>query len=347
MSWSDELTVIRRFLRDPNGLIWPEVFLRHLYNDLQQDFQLQTHVLEDVTTQRVPQLYHYSYQQDWEYAHLPQSLTQFYQCLGQHDELVFCHRWEPQQRAGIEADVSDYGAHFTHPWEGYMLLAGEPIKMRFPSNFNSVKYIAYDEEPIHALTKKQVQSTDPSWITTQGEPVGYYSYDEMDNSYVLYPRPSTAFESDVDGDGAAFYEEGDTESDQTGVIAVRDGSTDSTEGSGASVDIVDTTNNVFMVYDVSPNDVTAWSEEPAFPVFLRKYIRFGVIGRAYGANTDGRIPSLSEYWLARYQLGIAFTKRFVRNRRSDRDYRLTTKSVAPRRRFRHPRLPDTYPAVNP
>lgn len=346
MTWADELTKIRRFLRDPNGNIWSEAFLRHLYNDVQQELQKKTRVREDVIGQRVPQLYHYSYQQDWEYAQLPQTLSQFYQCLAFHDDAVFCHRWEPQQKTGIAGDVSDYGAHFTQPWEGYHLLAGEPIKMRFPQNFNSAKFVAYDEEPIRATSRKQVQSTDPSYVTTQGEPIAFYPADETDNSYVLYPRPAVAFQSDIDGEGVAFYQSGDTESDTTGVIAVRDDSTPS-ESVGASVDIIDTVNNVFLVYDVSPNDVETLSDTPDFPPYLRKYIRYGVVSRAYGANTDGRIQSLSDYWRVRFDLGVEFVKRYVRNRRQDRDYRMTTKSVMSRRSRRHPRLPDTYPAVNP
>lgn len=347
MSWADELEKIRGFLRDPNGLIWQEPFLRHLYNDCQQDFQKKTHVLEDVIGQRVPQLYHFAYQQDWEYADLPDSLTQFYQCLSLHDYYVACHRWEPQQITGIEnADVADYGAHFTQPWEAYHLEAGEVVKQRFPSNCNAVKFMAYDEKPIGATTRKNVQSLDGSYINTQGTPIAYYPHDETDNSYVLYPRPSVAFQNDVAGEGVAFYEAGDTEDDDTGVIAIRDGSTP-TGSLGASVDIIDTINQMFVVYDVSPNDVTTISDEPAFPEFLRKYIRYGVISRAYGANTDGRIQSLAEYWGARWRFGINCVRQFVRNRRQDRDYRLTTKGLAPSRRYRHPRLPDTYPNVNP
>jgi hypothetical protein len=206
--------------------------------------------------------------------------------------------------------------------------------------------MAYDEEPIYAATRKNIQSCDASYVTTQGSPYAYYPHDETDNSYILYPRPPVAFQNDIAGEGMALYAAGDTEDDETGLIAVRDDSIPS--GSlGASVDIIDTVNQVFLVYDVTPNDVTTISDDPAFPVFLRKYIRYGVISRAYGANTDGRIQSLSEYWKIRFDLGVNFTKKFVRNRRQDRDYRMVTKGLTARRSRRHPRLPDTYPHVAP
>jgi len=113
------------------------------------------------------------------------------------------------------------------------------------------------------------------------------------------------------------------------------------------VDIVDTTNSVFMAYSVIPTEVRSASDEPDFPEFLRKYIRFGTVARAYGGNNDGRIRSLADYWQMRYTLGIEFAKRYVCYKRSDRDYRLSTSSMPASRRHRHPRLPDGYPHVAP
>lgn len=347
MTWAAELTRIRRMLRDPSGTIWSEAFLRHLYNDVQQDFQHKTGVLEEVTAQRVPAAYQYAYQHDWEFRFLPSDQSQFYQCLSQHDEKVFCHRWEPQEVTGIDADVSDYGIHFTQTWEAFMgETPGELVKMRFPHNFNTMKFIAYDEEPIEASNQKQVQSSDPSYITKEGEPFCYFPYDKTDNSYVLYPRPSTAFYNELSGDGGmALHADDDTEDTTTGQIAVRLSSSDS--DLGLSIDIIDTTYNVFMVYSVSPTEMQSAFDESDFQPFLQKYIRFGVISRAYGGNNDGRIRSLSDYWGVRYAMGIQFAKRYMRSRRQDRDYRLTTKTSVARRSHRHPRLPDGYPAVNP
>jgi hypothetical protein len=346
VSWSTELQKIRRLLRDPTGAIWSEPFLRHLWNDVSQDFQHMTNVLEDVVAQRVPAVYQFAYQFDWEWRFLPTDISQFYQCLQQHDEKVFCHRWEPQEVTGISADVADYGIHFTQPWEAYMSeTPGDLVKMRFPANFGTMRFVAYDEDPICALTRKQVQSADPSNVTKEGLPIGYYLYDDTDNCYVLYPRPSAAFDNELSGEAMALYAAGDTEDANVGQIAVRLSSSDS--DIGIPVDIVDTTNSVFMVYTVTPTEIRTGLDESDFPGFLRKYLRFGVASRAYGGNNDGRIRSLSDYWGLRYTLGIEFTKRYMRNRRQDRDYRLTTSRTPVRRSVRHPRLPDAYPATNP
>jgi hypothetical protein len=106
--WSDELKKIRRLIRDPDGNIWTDAFLRHLWNDVQQDFQNRTSVLEDVAAQRVPDLYHLTYMHDWEWRHLPTSVTEFYQCFGRHGDGTFTHLWEPQQTAS-----SSYNSHTT------------------------------------------------------------------------------------------------------------------------------------------------------------------------------------------------------------------------------------------
>jgi len=102
-----------------------------------------------------------------------------------------------------------------------------------------------------------------------------------------------------------------------------------------------------MIYDVDPTNIETASDDGDFPDFLKKYIRYGVISRAYGANTDGRIQSLSDYWSIRYLAGVEATKKFSRNRNNDRDYRLITGGASTRRTRRHPRLPSTYPVTNP
>ena len=348
MTWAAELVKIRRLIRDPDGNIWTDDILRHLYNDVQKDFQHKTKVLEDAAVQRIPGVYHFAYMYDWEYQELPTTLSSFYQCLNQHDEGVFCNRWETQEVTGISADVSDYGSHFTQPFEAYMgFVPGDPLRNKFPDNLRSLKYIVYDEKPIYRTTKKLLQSADPSYVTSEGTPRSYYEFDDIDGSYVLYPRPTTGFADELDGlEGPAWYIADDTEDVTTGTIAVRAGDFASSNV-GASFDVIGVTNNVFMIYDITPVDIdTAW-DEGDYPDFLKKYIRYGVISRAYGGNTDGRIPSLEKYWDTRYVAGIKVTKKFNLNKHNDRDYNLVTHGTPNVRTRRHARLPDKYPAVYP
>ena len=345
MTFAVDLKIIRRFLRDPDGNIWSDDYLRHAWNDIQRDLQVKTSVLEDIAAQRIPDLYHMSYQHDWEWRYLPSSRTEFYQCLRKFDGRVFCHSWEPQHLSGIDPDTTDLGAHFTQPWEAFVLTPGEEVRLKFPRNFSAVKFIAYDEEPILPTTRKMVQSSDPSHVSREGRPIAYYPHESVDKSYVLYPRPSTSHTDDISGEGIAFYVSGDSEDDEFGSVALRTGSNEA--GSGVSMDIIGTADSVLMIYEVSPADLQNEDQESDFPQFLRKYIRYGVLGRAYHANTDGRIPSLARLWESRYEMGINLVKRYVRSRANDRDYRLMTKGGSVGRRSRHPRLPDTYPNVGP
>lgn len=336
MTWTADLEKIRYFLRDPNGAIWSEAALRHMYNDVQQDFAHKTQYLEDVAVQRVPGLYQGSYLYDWESKYFEGRL---YHALRPHDEHVVCAAWEAQEIAGLDSDAADSGLHFTQPWESYMGTPGDPVKFRLPDNLTSVLFIAYDRQTIGGTTKKAVQSQDASYVQTQGTPQAYYAWDQYDA--VLYPRPSVGFSNETEGEGIVLFEDGDSEDVSTGDVALRTGSFETDEG--AAFDILDATDNLFMVYRARPADMTTGSDEPDFPAFLRRYVIFGVIGRAYSANTDGRIKSLGGLWDSRYQLGVNIVKRYMRNRRQDRDYRLSAASS--RVRSRAPRLPSTYPAV--
>lgn len=343
--WMDDLAIVRRYLRDPAGNIWTDAVLRHLWNDVQSDLQHKTLVLEQVSAQRVPDLYHVAYQYDWEWLNLPDQFTEFYQCLQRHDQYVFCHSWEPQEITSIASDTTDVGVHFTQPWEAFMgLVAAEEIRMKFPRNLRAVKYIAYDEQPIVSTTRKFVQSSDSSYLTSQGTPVAYYPHEALDKSYVLYPVPSVAFVDEVIGDGVAFFVEDDSEDVTGGTIAIRTGSSE-TANSGVSVDVVEAADNVLIVYEVAPREIETISDESDFPQFLTRYVRFGVLGRAFAANTDGRNAKLAQLWASRYAVGVNTVRRYMRNRHNDRDYRLTTKPTARAGRRRLPRLPSTYPAV--
>ncbi len=382
MTWGAELVKIRRLLRDPSGNIWSDGQLRRLWNQVQYDLQSRTTVLQTVRTQRVPGLWQIAYMHDWEHQYLPETLSSYYQCLSRHGGAVFCHRWEPQTVSEAGSDVSDYGAHFTQPWEAWAgLTPAQKIRNQFPANMRSLRYIAYDEEPLSFTTEKRVQQSDISYITNEGRPFAYYEGEDVEASYVLYPRPSTGFSDELSGDGVFLYssdeDTGDAEASGQHVPGphqpgphqpgphIPSGGSSSSGGSGAfgqvvvfegygesgegvSIDAITTIDNVFMVYDVSPLEVQTETDPTDWPQFLQKYVRYGVVARAYGANTDGRIPSLSQYWLRRYLGGVKVIEKFKINRRNDRDYSLTTKGIpAKRARRRLPRLPDTYPAVGP
>lgn len=181
---------MRRFLRDPNGNIWSRPLLVNLFNDAQRELQVKTRYLEDVQAIRVPPLYHAAYLNDWEWAYLP-SGSQFYKALKdyQQGDYVICYQWESQ--LDNNGDAVDEGVHFTQPWEAFVgETPGDQVRIRFPSNFHTAKFIAYDREPIEYVTKKQLQLTDSSYQTRTGRTFAYYREDSLDNSFIPYPLPT-------------------------------------------------------------------------------------------------------------------------------------------------------------
>lgn len=346
MDLEAQIKRIRRFLRDPDANIWDDDTLINLYNDVQEDLQNKTLILEDLRAIPVPQTYQFAYMHDWEWQYLPSTVTRFYQCFNhnQQSDLISIHDWEQQQLWSIDPDVSDVGAHFSQPWESFFTTPGEEVKMKFPEDFRQLKHISWNREPLEFKQKSEIMWMDPSYKQYTGNPVCYYRPDELDNEFVLYPRPEES--NWIDGDGMSLFEDGDTVSDEEGTILRRYESTLS-QTEGIAVDIVDADHNVILFYTQNTRDLEVVTDVSSLPIYLRKYVEYGVISRAYGANTDGRIASLSDFWMKKYELGIEVIKRYKFHRHKDRNYKLKTKGTMLSTRKKHPRLPSTYPHVDP
>lgn len=405
LNFGQQLVRIRRFLRDPNHNIWTDDFLKNIYNDCQKEIQIKTGYLEDVSVLGIPPLYQWAYLYDWEWSFMDGS--KFHQALQYHQQgdFAFCYFFEPQVDLGFSSDANDWGSHFTQPWEAWTsLVPGEVVSIKFPDNFHSVQMLAYDREPLESVRRKDVTQRDTSYVTYHGEPRWYWREDDLDNSFVPYPRPTTVvwndvkeqsdpdfiythsweadehdgtgsnwtrtdstnerqhvflwesdssltdymrgmyvFEAGLSGAGMVLYVEDDT-TDVVGTVSLRTGSLFNQE-EGVAIQVLEDTSNFLLVYDITPEDVQTNQDESDFPIFMRKYIEHQTISRAYGANTDGKIQSLSDYWKYRYEVGVGLIQRFMGKKKEDRDYRLVTSSRDALRTKRHPRLPSSYPAV--
>ncbi len=395
MIFSEQLARIRGKLRDPQGKIWARSLIMDTFNDCQKEIQVKTKFVEGIDVIEIPPAYDASHMHDWEWRHLPEGSDRVYRCLRYSEQggFTFISRFESEMYFGRDNDIPDEGDHFTHPWEGMMCTPGETIRFKFPSDFHSTIYIAYDRKPLDFEQKKFIQMADQSYVSTDGEPVCYYREDDLDNEFVLYPRPQPNFDDEttivyvfthswedglLSGDGEMFgtlgsstyiylwelgntsqaddgihsmfeleegplsqYAVGDS-ADVFGVTSFREGDLLSQE-TGFSTDIMDDEGNVVLIYNAIGQDVESDADESNFPKFLRKYIEYGVLEQCYGANNDGRIQSLAEYWRYRYMTGIQMIKKFMIVRKQDRTYCMTSSVPIPRNQ-RHPRLPSNYPA---
>lgn len=345
-TWSDHLSKIRRYLRDPAGNIWSDDLLKTIFNDIQKEFQHKTGILENVMALRTPPLYQQSYMYDHEWNQLPSANSQFYQVFHYHQQsnTVCSYNWEGQVLNRVNDAAPEEGARFTQPWEAFMSLAPATyVPYRFPSNFESLKFITWDREPIGFTTRKEIQRRDSAYITHVGRPIAYYRPDDLDNSFVPYPKPSTAWTDELVGgeSGMVLFNSNDTVDAETGTIIVRDGTVLETQ-TGVSVDLINTDDNIFIGYDMTPDDMVDIHSVTDFPTYINKYIIYGVLSRAYRVNNDGNIPSLADYWDFRFNLGLQMINQFKFKRMQDREYRLGTQTRITKRKP-HPSLPSTYP----
>jgi len=347
-NWAAELIKTRRYLRDPNGNIWSEELLRRLWSEVQSDVARRTRILEDVRSISVPPRFAWAYTHEWEWGHSKDTTSTYHAFHGHGGYFTCTAVWEVAEFAGIEADIGDAAAAaVSFPWEVWHAGADGalPARFPFPRDFKAVKSMYYDKEPLPYRSKKDISSSDPSWINRAGEPQAYFREDELSNEFIVWPRPSTASWVDVAGSGQVDSIDDESVSAETGAIVYSE-EYESTIERGITIDSVDIDDSILLFMDIEPLEPSSGGDELSFPQYLTRYIRFGVLARAFAANTDGKIESLARLWDQRYEVGVKDIKRFMGKRSQDRDYRLVTQG-APRIRTKPkmPRLPDGYPAL--
>jgi hypothetical protein len=341
--FNDELTKIRRYLRDINGDIWSDEDIRTNWNDAQHEISMRSNYKERVHTYKYPPEWIFSYMRDWEWTFADGDR---YQCLmiWQARDWTVCYPWESGYSL-TNNDTPDDGHRFTHPWESAYCDPADVVEIPLHKIFQTMKFLAYDEDELRPMTRKQITNDDQFYKTVTGTAVNYWRPDEYRNTIVIYPRPSNITWDDVN----AFRSPLDTFDDAGGINTWSEAELDE-QNNGIILDTIETEGQIFAVFDAIPNDVSEevgdwYTDEIDFPDYLLKYVRYATLERCFGANTDGFIPSLRDYWALRKEAGINAIKRFKTLRDSDREFRLGP--MVGRRVHRHPRLPAGYPAVNP
>ena len=269
-----------------------------------------------------------------------------YQCLTlwQARNAVICYPWE----AGYwldSSDTPDDGARFTHPWESAYLAPADYVPAPLHSKFHKMKFCAYDEEQLIPVDKKQLALSDSHYKTASGTPLNYWRPDEYSNQLTIYPRPASVTFDDT----GLIRSPLDAFDDAGGIVTWLEGHLDESDA-GIITDLLGTEDKLFMVFEAMPEDVPEspgdwYKTELDMPAFFSKYVRYATLERCFGADTDGFIPSLRDYWKLRKEIGIKSMKRFKSLRCTDRDYRLG--GGIRKARSRHPRLPSEYPEVFP
>lgn len=341
-TFSEELTIIRRFLRDPDGAIWSDQDICTYWNDALLEMARKCGYEERAHSYKYPPEWTFSYMRDWEHTFAEGDR---YQCLipWQARNAVVCYPWE----AGYyltNSSVADDGYRFIHPWEAFYGSPADYVPVPFHVKFHKAKFIAYDEQGLMNADRKALAETDSHYRTASGTPVNYWRPDDFSNQLVIYPRPAS-----VTWDDGGITRDPTEALTDTGGIQSWDEAYLDEAGTGIITNTIDTENRLFMVFEAVPAEVPtdpgSWYQNMDWPGFLTKYVRYGTLERCFGADTDGFIPSLRDYWRLRKEVGIKAVKKFKALRQSDRTYRLGGGRAQVK--SRHPRLPSAYPSQYP
>lgn len=331
MVWAESIKRLRRYLRDPApGQIWADEDLRLYFNDAMFEIAQKVGPIVRVEGYNYPPEYEYSYTWDWEVQY--GAGTQ-HQCLtvNQSDGWVITFPWESAYWLDT-APSADDGYRDTHPWESVLSTPADVVPIPLHGRFHKAKIICYDEEPLDGIDEHELARRDGYYRSRVGKPSHYYRLDDLQNRLVLYPAPSPVWEEteryEILGD--------------TGGLITNEGWLDNqTDGQAGAV--VPTTDTLLAIYEAMPEPVQNMQDVPDLARFMVKYAEYGALERAYGADTDGFIPSLRDYWALRKKVGIEALKKFKRLSLTGRNYRFG--GTLPMTRGRTLRLPEHYPAV--
>ena len=195
MTFAAELVRIRRLLSDPAGNVWGNDLLEGLWNEVQQDVQLRTSILEDVAVVPVPPRFQSSYMHECEREYAGDNA---YRCLfHQEGYFAFTAYFEVQEAFGVDGNATTAGAAYTHPLEAWYATPAYPPRFPLPGNFGNAKGLYHDEEPVPYVERRHIEKIDPSWRSRSGLPNAYTRESDEDNQFLLYPKPSTVVWNDI------------------------------------------------------------------------------------------------------------------------------------------------------
>ncbi len=334
---------MRRFLRDPDGDIWDSEEIRLYWNNAQLEIATKINYIERVHAYRYPPFWTWTYLYDHEYSHCEGDRYKAFHGFGARD-MVVTYPWEP----GYTLDALDYaddGTRFTHPWESEYCSPADVIKIPLHAQFHRMKFSAFDEQKIDPITEKEVAEGNRFYKTTEGEPVNYYRISEEENTVVIYPKPSSVTWDDAYLLGSD-PDESFSETSGEGLINYQADSYDEADY-GVIFDTIDADGHLLMIFEVLPDDVEeetdTWGDPIAWwPAYMLPVIEYATLERCFGADTEGYIPSLRDYWELRKKIGIETIKQFKQDHLKDRDFRMGGEGKVSERVY--PSLPSGYPA---
>lgn len=225
----DIVTILRRYLRDPDAAIWDSEMLGLYWNQAQIDVAQKIQYIQRARSLRYPSQYSIVYFFEWEYQHIEGDILpvlNYAQTLQQlTGGAIITYPWEttywastvdyltsvsgsvitstmgqPIEAVGQTALVGaavDEGYRIIHPWEAYYGTPSDTLKVKLHDKIESIRYAAFDEETITGISQRELAVKDPYYKITKGSPLNYYFPDHYHNELCLYPQPTITLD---DGD---------------------------------------------------------------------------------------------------------------------------------------------------
>lgn len=185
--------------------------------------------------------------------------------------------------------------------------------MELDTAFTRMSFSAFDQWIIEPITRREVIDNDRFYKTRIGSRVlNYYRPDEQGYKIVLYPSPGD-FQWQDTSEQQALSDTGGLNIDPS-ILGSQD--------TGLALDVVNLQGALLVIYDAIPYAIEATSDEIPWPDWFVRYVEYGALERAFGADTDGFIPSLRDFWQKRKEAGLKILQRLKRMRVSDLEYRM-------------------------
>jgi hypothetical protein len=176
----------------------------------------------------------------------------------------------------------------------------------------------------------------------------YWRPDNYHNEVVLYPHPVSPSLQGFPTAADVFAVEGATVGTYivgTSKLITSDDDELDTGDTGMMIDVVTLDDAFFCVYEPIPTPVDDTTSKTDWPDWIVPAVEYATLERAYGADSDGFIPSLRDYWAMRKEAAIQALRRFKRARLNDREF-VIGRGLEKSNRSRA-RLPAGYPAIWP
>jgi hypothetical protein len=321
-------------LRDPDGLIWSDADLITYWNRALIEIVQNTLVLERADSYEYPSKFTWAVSQEWERGYADGDILPFgkyWEAGGMNSTYTWEASYWMESSTGPQA-----GYVITQPWESVHGKPDDILPVKLNDRHLRTIYIAHDQERVEGIQLQELGRIDPWYRTRTGFATHYYFWDETEMLIGLYPRPSQVTIDELDTEEVL--------SDTGGIVTWAEGSTEDSD-TGWVTDTVDTQYKTFVIYVPYPPMTESVMDEVNYPTWCRHYLEAHVLEQAFGADTDGYIPSLENYWRARKELGIQVLKDLRIAAMKDRKIQMGPQGH--KRIWKHPTLPSGYPRTDP